>query len=91
LTEALAVARRIGYATLTWQAAHALGRALAATPGRLPDGRDRRAEALAMLQLAERTIHAVAERVPEAALRDSLHAWPRVRAVQEDLARLGRG
>jgi tetratricopeptide (TPR) repeat protein len=78
--EALQTMRAIGHPTLTWQAAHLLGRALAAQ-GRL-------AEAFDAVRLAVDTIDATAARAPDTALRHTFLAWPRVQAVQEDLERL---
>jgi tetratricopeptide (TPR) repeat protein len=80
--EALTVARSIGYPTLTWQAAHGLGRALA--------GQGRMAEAFEATRLAVETIEATAARAPDPALRATFLGWPRVEAVREDLERLRR-
>jgi tetratricopeptide (TPR) repeat protein len=83
LEVALRTAREIGQPTLTWQAAHLLGRALAAGEG---------AEAAhAMLTLAVETIDGVAARAPEPAMARAFAEWPRVQAVREDLEALRRG
>jgi class 3 adenylate cyclase/tetratricopeptide (TPR) repeat protein len=80
--EALGIARAIGSPTLTWQSAHLLSRALAA--------QQRMAEAFDAVRLAVETIDATAARAPDAALRQTFLAWPRVQAAQEDLERLRR-
>jgi tetratricopeptide (TPR) repeat protein len=82
LAEALDLARRIGYPTLTWQAAHLLGRAQAS--------RGRMEEAAGLARLAVDTIETIAARVPDVALRRSFLAWSRVQAVRDDLDRLLR-
>jgi class 3 adenylate cyclase/tetratricopeptide (TPR) repeat protein len=83
LARAVDVGRAIGYPTLTWQAAHLLGRA--------QDARGRRDEALASVTLARETIDRIAAGAPEPALRATLAAWDRVAAVHETLERLRRG
>ncbi|HEV8616508.1 MAG TPA: adenylate/guanylate cyclase domain-containing protein [Methylomirabilota bacterium] len=80
--EALRIVRAIGYPTLTWQSAHLLGRALAAQ-GRME-------EAFDATRLAVETIDATAAHAPDAALRQSFLAWPRVQAAQEDFERFRR-
>ncbi len=80
--EALGIAQAIAYPTLTWQAAHLLGRALV-TQRRMKDAFD-------ATRLAVETIEATASRAPDAALRQTFLAWPRVQAAQEDLERLSR-
>jgi tetratricopeptide (TPR) repeat protein len=83
LTEALALARRIRYPTLTWQAAHLLALAHAATP-------DMQAAATAA-RVATATLDEIADRVPDAALRRTFQAWRRVETAREDVERvLGR-
>ncbi len=82
LAEALKIAQQIGYPTLTWQAAHLLARALAA--------QSKKEEAFVGARLGVETIDAVAARIPEAALRETFLAWPRVQAVRDDLDRLRR-
>jgi hypothetical protein len=54
-------------------------------------GQDRREEAFATIQAAAETIDRVAAAAPDAALRASFLAWPRVVAVREDPDRLRRG
>jgi class 3 adenylate cyclase/tetratricopeptide (TPR) repeat protein len=83
LAEALALARRISYPTLTWQAAHLLARADAAA-GRMD-------KAVTAARLAADTLDQIAGRLPDAALRRNFLAWPRVNAAREDLERLLRG
>jgi class 3 adenylate cyclase/tetratricopeptide (TPR) repeat protein len=83
LAEALAGARRIGYSTLTWQAAHLLARAEAAT-GRMED-------AAAAARLAADTLDQVVARLPDPASRRIFLAWRRVGTAQEDVERLLRG
>jgi class 3 adenylate cyclase/tetratricopeptide (TPR) repeat protein len=80
--EALQVAQGIGYPTLTWQAAHLLGRILAA--------QNRLAEAFGATTLSLQTIDATAARVPDGPMRQAFHAWRRVEAVREDFERLRR-
>jgi class 3 adenylate cyclase/tetratricopeptide (TPR) repeat protein len=82
LGQALAIARRIEYPTLTWQAAHLLARAQAAA-GRLE-------EAAGTARVAVETIDLVAARAPEPALRRTFTEWPRVQAAREDLGRILR-
>jgi tetratricopeptide (TPR) repeat protein len=83
LGEALGVARRIGYPTLTWQAAHLLARAEAAA-GRMD-------EAAAAARLATDTLDQVVARLPDAASRRTFLAWRRVGTAREDVERLLRG
>jgi tetratricopeptide (TPR) repeat protein len=82
LEAALAIAERIGYPTLTWQAAHRLATARAAAGD--PAG------ALASVRLATSTLERVAAEAPEPRLRQALEAWPRVQAVYETAERLRR-
>jgi class 3 adenylate cyclase/tetratricopeptide (TPR) repeat protein len=82
LDQALALARRIEYPTLAWQAAHLVARAQAAA-GRL----DRAAEAA---RAALGTIDLVAARAPLPALRHTFEEWARVQAAREDLHRILR-
>jgi class 3 adenylate cyclase/tetratricopeptide (TPR) repeat protein len=82
LAEALRIAREIAYPTLTWQAAHALGRALVA--------QERGEEALAAMRLGVETIENVQARIPDATLLEAFQAWPRVQAAHDDLDRLLR-
>jgi tetratricopeptide (TPR) repeat protein len=90
LAEALRIAQRIGYRTLTWQCAHALSRVLAARDEH--DGRpsDRAVRAYEMARLAADTIQSVADRLPDPALVRSFLAWGKVQAAQADLDRLRR-
>src|SRR5262249_13583215 len=81
LGRALDIARRIGFPTLTWQSAHLLAQAHAAHK---PD------EALAAATLAAETIERMEAGAPEAQLRQTLRAWPRVQAVYETRERLRR-
>jgi hypothetical protein len=83
LEVALRVAREIGQPTLTWQAAHLLGRSLAA-------GGDAEA-AHAMLTLAVEMTDGVAARAPDPEMARAFAEWPRVQAVREDLEALLRG
>jgi tetratricopeptide (TPR) repeat protein len=78
----LALARRIENPTLTWQVAHLLARAQAAS-GRLD-------EAAAIARLALVTIELVSARAPEPSLRPAFVEWPRVQAAREDLDRILR-
>lgn len=80
---ALSLARELGQPTLTWQAAHLLGRSLAA-------GGDLEASH-AMLALAAETIDAVTARAPEREMARAFGEWPRVQAVRADLEALRRG
>jgi class 3 adenylate cyclase/tetratricopeptide (TPR) repeat protein len=82
LGEALTVARRIGYPTLTWQAAHGLALAQA--------GAGKTEEAFATSRLAADTIAGIAAAAPEPALRRTFLAWPRVQAVQDMMEKLTR-
>jgi tetratricopeptide (TPR) repeat protein len=83
LAEALALARRIGYPTLTWQAAHLLARAQAARGD--TEGAARSA------RLALETMEQIAERIPDADLRRAFLSWRRVETAREDADRLLRG
>jgi tetratricopeptide (TPR) repeat protein len=82
LDRALAIARRIEYPTLTWQAAHLLARAQAAA-GRFE-------EAAGTARVAVETIDLVATRAPAPALRRTFTEWPRVQSAREDLDRILR-
>jgi tetratricopeptide (TPR) repeat protein len=83
LAEALTLARRIGYPTLTWQAAHLLALAQAAA-GDVE-------QAVTAARLAADTLDQTAGRLPDAALRRTFLAWRRVNTVREDVDRLLRG
>jgi predicted ATPase/class 3 adenylate cyclase len=83
LAEALALTRRIGYPTLTWQAAHLLARAQAGTG-------DAEGAALSA-RLTLETMERVAERAPDADLRRAFLSWRRVETAREDVDRLLRG
>jgi class 3 adenylate cyclase/tetratricopeptide (TPR) repeat protein len=80
--EALRIAREIRYPPLTWQAAHLLARAQV--------GQNKMEDAFASARLAAETIDSVAARLPEPAMKQTFLAWPRVRAVMDDLDRLRR-
>lgn len=80
--EAQQIVQSIGYPTLTWQAAHLLGR-ICAAQGRME-------EAFDATGLAMETIEATARRAPDAAMRRTFDAWPRVQAVREDWERRRR-
>src|SRR5262249_26964062 len=82
LALALALARRMGYPNLTWQAAHLLARAEAAG-GRME-------EAAGAAQLAVQTLDELVARLPDAALRRTFLGWSRVGAVREEVDRLRR-
>jgi class 3 adenylate cyclase/tetratricopeptide (TPR) repeat protein len=82
LGQALDLARRIGFPTLTWQAAHRLAEAHGAG-GRLAD-------AASAAILAAETIERMAADAPDARCRETLLAWPRVQAVYETLERARR-
>jgi class 3 adenylate cyclase/tetratricopeptide (TPR) repeat protein len=82
LDHALAIARRIEYPTLAWQAAHLLARSQAAV-GRLD-------EAARTARLAADTIDLVAARTPEPALRRTFNKWVRVQTAREELDRILR-
>jgi tetratricopeptide (TPR) repeat protein len=82
LGEALRIAQRIGYPTLTWQAAHLLARTRA--------GQDKVEDAFTTARLAADTIEAVAARIPDSALQQTFLAWHRVQSVREDLDRFRR-
>ena len=90
LTEALLIAQRIGYPTLTWQCAHALSRAFASRAERDRAARGGVERAYEMVQLAADTIQTVADRLTDPALATALRSWSRVRAVHDDLDRLRR-
>jgi tetratricopeptide (TPR) repeat protein len=80
LTEALALARRIGYPTLIWQTAHLLARADGAA-GNLD-------EAVKAARLAVDTLDEIIGRLPDAALRRTFLAWPRAYTAREEVQRL---
>ena len=83
LAEALALARRIGYPPLTWQAAHLLARAQAATGDAESAARSAR--------LSLETMEHIAERAPDPDLRRAFLSWRRVETAREDADRLLRG
>jgi class 3 adenylate cyclase/tetratricopeptide (TPR) repeat protein len=82
LREALSLARKIAYPTLTWQAAHLLACAQA--------GQNNMDEAATTGRLAADTIQIVAAQAPDDATRRTLLAWPRAQAAMEDLERIRR-
>ena len=82
LGTSLDVARRIGYPTLTWQAAHRLAEAHAAG--------ERYVEASAAAVLATETIERMIADAPDSRCRDTLLAWPRVQAAYETLEHVRR-
>ena len=82
LKHAVAIARRIAYPTLTWQAADLLARASMA----LGAGD----EANAAARLAADTVAAIAAAAPESSLADTLRQWPRVIEMQETVERVRR-
>jgi hypothetical protein len=83
LAESLDLARRIGYPTITWQAAHLLARAEAGSGH--PD------QAVIAARLVVDTLDRIAARLPDAALRRTFQAWPRVVVACEEVDRLLRG
>jgi Tfp pilus assembly protein PilF len=83
LRQALAVARQIGYPTLTWQSTDLLAQALRA--------QQRMDEAHDAARAAVETIDWIASRVPEPGLRQSFLGWQRVQAARETLDRLAHG
>ena len=82
LDRAVAIARRIGYPTLTWQAADLLARASLAL------GIAEKAHAAA--GIAQDTVAAIAAAAPESSLADTLWRWPRVIEMQETIERVRR-
>jgi class 3 adenylate cyclase/tetratricopeptide (TPR) repeat protein len=90
LREALDVARRIEYPNLIWQSASSLAGALASRAQRERAARSKGDEVLAVTALAADTIRSIAERAPEAALRETFLAWRPVQTALEDLERLRR-
>ena len=82
LGQGLAIGQRIGYPTLSWQAAHLLARAQAAA-GRVE-------EAAGTARVALETIDLVAARAPEPALRRTFNEWVRVETAREELNRILR-
>ena len=82
LDRAVAIARDIGYPTLTWQTADLLARAHAAV------GAADKARAAA--SLAEQTVASVAAAAPEPAMADTLWRWPRVQEMQATVERVRR-
>jgi class 3 adenylate cyclase/tetratricopeptide (TPR) repeat protein len=82
LDRAVAIARRIGYPTLTWQAADLLARA------RVLLGEAEQAEAAA--RLARETVDVIAAAAPESSLAETLWRWPRVIEMQETVERVRR-
>jgi tetratricopeptide (TPR) repeat protein len=83
LAEALALARRIRYPTLTWQAAHLLAVAHAAA-GAVDD-------AAIPARLVVDTLDDITARLPDASLRQTFLGWRRVETAREDAERLLRG
>jgi tetratricopeptide (TPR) repeat protein len=90
LREALDVARRIEYPNLVWPAAHGLAVALASRTERERLARSKGDEVQTLAALAADTIRSIADRAPEAALRETFLAWSPVRTALEDLERLRR-
>jgi class 3 adenylate cyclase/tetratricopeptide (TPR) repeat protein len=82
LIKALALARRIGYPTLTWQAAHLLSLACAAM-GDL--------DVATTARLTVATLEQIGGCLPDAAMRRTFLAWRRVETAREDAERLLRG
>jgi tetratricopeptide (TPR) repeat protein len=82
LADALTLTRRIGYPTLTWQAAHLLALAQTAT-GEME-------QAVIAARLATDTLDQIVSRLPDAALRRTFLAWSRVNTTREDMERLLR-
>ena len=82
LQRAVDVARAIGYPTLTWQSAHHLAEAHAASGNTV--------EAFAAARLARETLDLMVTAAPEPELCATLAAWPRVAAVHETFERLRR-
>lgn len=82
LADALALTRRIGYPTLTWQAAHLLALAQTAT-GEME-------QAVSAARLATNTLDQIVSRLPDAALRRTFLAWNRANSAREDMERLLR-
>ena len=82
LQQALDIARAVGYPTLTWEAAHRLAQAQAASHNT--------AAAVASATLARETIEGTAAGAPEPELGASFAAWPRVVEVYETLEGLRR-
>jgi tetratricopeptide (TPR) repeat protein len=82
LAQAMAIARRIEYPTLIWQAAHLLAHAQAAA--------GRTEEAAGTARVALETIDLVAARAPEPALRQMFNEWVRVETAREELDRILR-
>ena len=82
LREALSIARRIQYPTLTWQAAHLLARAQSEQKKIDDAGQTAR--------LGRETIDGIVARAPDRSLRDAFLAWPRVQAALQDLERIRR-
>jgi class 3 adenylate cyclase/tetratricopeptide (TPR) repeat protein len=83
LAGALAVARGIGYPTLTWQAAYLLARTEAAA-GRMD-------QAATAARLTVETLDQIVARLPDPALRRTFLGWRRVATTREDVERLLRG
>ncbi|OGL15066.1 MAG: hypothetical protein A3G97_01425 [Candidatus Rokubacteria bacterium RIFCSPLOWO2_12_FULL_69_21] len=90
LREALDIARRIEYPNLVWPAAHGLAVALAARAERERAARSKGDEAQTVAALAAGTIRSIADRAPEAALRETFLAWTPVQTALEDLERVRR-
>ena len=88
LREALDVARRIEYPNLVWPAAHGLAVALASRAERERAARSKGDEVQTLAALAADTIRSIADRAPEAGLRESFLAWTPVQTALEDIERL---
>ena len=82
LDRAVAIARRIRYPTLTWQAAQLLARANVALGA--PE------QAATAAALAHDTVAAIAAAAPEPSLAATLWSWPRVQEMQETVERVRR-
>ena len=90
LREALDVARRIEYPNLIWPAAHGLAIALASQAERDRAARGKGDEAQTVAALGVETIRSIADRAPEAALRETFLAWAPVQRAFGDLERVRR-
>ncbi len=90
LRQALELARRIEYPNLVWPAAHGLALALASRAEGERPARSKGDEVQTLAALATETIRSVADRAPEAGLRETFLAWTPVQAALEDLERLRR-
>ena len=90
LREALDVARRIEYPSLVWPTAHELALALASRAEGERLARSEGDEVQTLATLAAETIRSIADRAPEASLRETFLAWTPVQTALEDLERLRR-